>query len=495
MDEDGAAVNRRGLLTKRLCLLSLLVMITAPAAHAHLGSKDVFEQVAAGPYKLFVTVRPPNVIPGVATVEVRVSGAAATQVQVTPMPLTGEASTHPPTPDVMKRSADDPQFFTGGVWMMAPGSWQVRFQVEGEGGQKTASVPVPAMAISTLKMQRDLGIPLALLGVFLFVSMAGVVAAAVREARLPAGERATPKLRRRGLMAMTASLVAMAVMVWGGAKWWNVEAADYSGQIYQPLKATATLSGNRLDLNVEPYVSEDYKSRSRSNSDFLPDHGHLMHLYAIRQPQMDAVFHLHPEMVAAGDFRMALPAMPAGEYKLYGDVVHASGFPETLVTTVTIPATETGGQPGPDDAEAMPAPLSAGQPATSYKMPDGYTMVWDKPSTLTATTAYSLHFRLLGPDGAPVKDMQPYMGMTGHAAFIKDDGTVFAHTHPEGSAAMAALDLANGSMKAMAGMDAGPTPPEVDFPYGFPSAGRYRIVIQMKHGNTIETGVFDATVQ
>jgi hypothetical protein len=227
-----------------------------------------------------------------------------------------------------------------------------------------------------------------------------------------------------------------------------------------------------------------------------------MHLYAIRQPQMDAVFHLHPEMVAAGDFRMALPTMPSGEYKLYGDVVHASGFPETLVTTVAIPASLPvrlcGGicpDLGPDDAEAMPAPLSAGQPATSYKMPDGDTMVWDKPSTLTATTAYSLHFRLLGPDGAPAKDMQPYMGMTGHAAFIKDDGTVFAHTHPEGSAAMAALDLANGSMKAMAGMDAGPTPPEVDFPYGFPSAGKYRIVIQMKHGNTIETGVFDATVQ
>ena len=38
---------------------------------AHVGSKDVFEQVDAGPYKLFVTVRPPNVIPGVAAIEVR----------------------------------------------------------------------------------------------------------------------------------------------------------------------------------------------------------------------------------------------------------------------------------------------------------------------------------------------------------------------------------------------------------------------------------------
>ena len=36
-------------------------------AYAHIGSKDVYEEVSAGPYKLFVTIRTPNVIPGVAT--------------------------------------------------------------------------------------------------------------------------------------------------------------------------------------------------------------------------------------------------------------------------------------------------------------------------------------------------------------------------------------------------------------------------------------------
>ena len=39
-------------------------------ARAHVGSKDVFETLQAGPYKLFVTIRMPNVIPGIATVEV-----------------------------------------------------------------------------------------------------------------------------------------------------------------------------------------------------------------------------------------------------------------------------------------------------------------------------------------------------------------------------------------------------------------------------------------
>lgn len=88
--------------------------------------------------------------------------------------------------------------------------------------------------------------------------------------------------------------------------------------------------------------------------------------------------------------------------------------------------------------------------------------------------------------------MQPYLGMAGHAAFVKTDGTVFAHTHPEGSAAMADVMLTN----PMSGMEtSGPIAPEVDFPYGFPTAGKYRIFVQMKHGGTVETGVFDANVQ
>ena len=79
---------------------------------------------------------------------------------------------------------------------------------------------------------------------------------------------------------------------------------------------------------------------------------------------------------------------------------------------------------------------------------------------------------------------------------MKTDGTTFAHTHPDGSAAMPAVMLANGEHD-MAGMEmnSDPISPVVDFPYGFPSPGRYRLFIQMKHGRVVETGVFDADVQ
>jgi hypothetical protein len=90
--------------------------------------------------------------------------------------------------------------------------------------------------------------------------------------------------------------------------------------------------------------------------------------------------------------------------------------------------------------------------------------------------------------------MALYMGMLGHAAFVKTDGTVFAHIHPNGTVSMSAFMLAQGphSMANMP-MDDPTIPNQVAFPYGLPTPGTYRIFVQMKHGETVETGVFDAT--
>ena len=487
----------------RLFALLLAVLAVVPRAHAHVGSKDVFETVHAGPYTLYVTVRPPNVIPGVATVEVRSAGATISSLKVTPLPVTGEASKHPPAADVMQVSAQDPAFYTGAVWMMAGGTWQVRFDIDGASGHEQGSVPVVAVPLAVMSMDKGMGTVLGLLGLFLVLSMAGIVAASVGEARLLPGAPLTPAMQRWRRIATVASLILMALAVWGGAHWWNVEAAGYSAHIFKPAPTTASLLGNRLDLQVgdRPRDRRDGPPPA-NNDDYLLDHGKVMHLYAIRWPEMDAAFHLHPELVGKRDFRDTLPSMPAGHYRLFGDIVHASGFPETLLATVDIPEGMQGTALATDDAEGLATPVSGAELGTSFKLPDGYTMVWDKPATLTAGTAYGFTFHLVDANGKPATDMQPYLGMAGHAAFVKTDGTVFAHTHPEGSAAMADVMLANQSMDSMPGMSGmagmapvGPTAPDVSFPYGFPNAGRYRIFIQMKHGSVVETGVFDADVK
>ena len=473
-------------------LLVLLIVLLAPlAAFAHVGSKDVFETVNAGPYTFYVTIRPPNVIPGVATVEIRSTGAAVSSLAITPLPVTGEAAKHPPASDAMQASAADPAFYTGAVWIMAPGTWQVRIEAEGSGGREMASVPVLAVPIATLRMQPGLGAILAVLAIVLIVGMAGIVGASFRESSLRPGVAPTAGLRRRGAIAAGVSLAVMVGAVALGDRWWDVEAADYADNIFSPAPTSATLSGNRLDLHITPRVPK-IKPKVFVADTYLLDHGKPMHLYAIREPEMDAAFHLHPVQVGTEDFRVTLPAMPAGTYRLYGDVVHGTGMPETLLATVNVPAGMPGTPLGAEDASAAPAPLGQGMLGTRYTLPDGYTMQWDRPAAIDAGRAYTFRFSLLDPQGRPAAHMEPYLGMAGHAAFVKTDGSVFAHTHPEGSAAMADVMLAGEStgLGPMAMDASAQVSPEVGFPYGFPSAGRYRIFVQMKHDSKVETGVF-----
>jgi hypothetical protein len=312
------------------------------------------------------------------------------------------------------------------------------------------------------------------------------------------------KARRNAAWMAGAVTLAVAVfIVFAGGIWWKAEAAGYAEDVYRPLSLTPTLAGDELTLKIGRYdPGPQHHFRARSNDDLLPDHGHVMHLYAIREPGMDAVFHLHPSVGPNNILTIVLPDMPAGRYRLYGDIVHASGFPETLTAELTIPPGLHGTALSSEDASAFPPALSRGELGQEYRLPDGYKMVWDRPAQLGANEPSLFRFRLLDREGRPARNVEPYLGMAGHAAFVKTDGTMFAHTHPEGSASMQAMELANHEGGAMEGMEmaggtmapAGPLPPEVEFPYGFPSSGRYRIFIQMKHGGTVETGVFDAEV-
>ena len=485
-----------------------ITLFFAIPADAHVGSPDVYAEGMAGPYKLSVVVRPPLVIPGVADIEVRAQTPGIDRITIAPVPLTGEAANHPPVPDVMDRSSNDGQFYTAHLWIMATGSWQIRFSVNGSKGAGVLSIPFPAAPMTTQRMQFGLGSMLAALGVLLVLGMIGIVGAAAREAKLPPGEALTPQGRRRGYIAMGVTFVVLVAGIVLGNAWWKSEAASYSGHIYKPLEMNAAVGqGNVLDLKLR----DPGWVQQRKLDDFIPDHNHLMHLYMIRWPQMDVVLHLHPEPVATGEFQLPLPTVSAGNYRLYADVVHAIGFPETIVGDITLP--QISGRPlAGDDAEGQSAPV--GQPSSDpaglaaeqqFKLADGYTMVWKKPASLTPKTPVDFQFELFDPQGKAPADMALYMGMLGHAAFVKTDGTVFAHIHPTGTVAMAAFMMANpnamrgsasADMKDMPGMEMnqGTVPNTVSFPYGFPTPGRYRIFVQMKHGNTVETGVFDADV-
>ncbi len=495
----------------RRALVSLALSVASCAiAQAHIGSPDIYLDGKAGPYQLFVTVRPPSVIPGIADLEVRSSTPGIASVHAVPMPMAGPGATFAPVPDRLTVSKDDPQLFTGALWMMQPGSWQVRLRVEGSRGAGMISIPVPSAALVTKRMRLGLAALLSVLGLFLVGGMIAIAGASVREARLDPGVTPSPQRLQTGRFAMLVALAVMLGVLWFGNRWWNSEAQSYGQNIYKPIRMSATIVESQfLSLKLDDpgwLEGPGWKSIfTRSVDDFVPDHGHLMHLYLIHQPGLDVIYHLHPDLAAPGAFRLALPSMPQGAYNLYADIVHANGFPETLVSSIKL-ASDIHGHPlAGDDAKGSAPPWNQTANSSEFSLPDGYRIEWlPVAGGLHAKQPVLFRFRLKKPDGSAPEDMSLYMGMLGHAAFIKTDGTVFAHVHPNGSVSMAALMLAgqqNAADGGMQGMDMGPggeSSPAlsnvVTIPYGFPSSGRYRIVIQMKHGTTVETGIFDAMV-
>jgi len=223
----------------------------------------------------------------------------------------------------------------------------------------------------------------------------------------------------------------------------------------------------------------------RKMDDLIPDHTHLMHLYVIRLPEMERVWHLHPDQVGPGAFTQQLPDMPAGRYQLFGDIVHASGIAETLTAEIDLPAVAGTALAG-DDSDGAGSELSKASRATVAPLSGGRRIVWESGgSGLRTKQVSTFRFRI-----EPATNLEPYMGMLGHAAFVKTDRTVFAHVHPSGSVPMAALSLVDPD----AGHSMGAGASDVSFPYGFPQAGDYRIYVQIKIEGRVETGVFDAHV-
>ena len=120
-----------------------------------------------------------------------------------------------------------------------------------------------------------------------------------------------------------------------------------------------------------------------------------------------------------------------------------TAFRETGTAEIEIPPVRRARR-----SDAM-TPPAAGTPVaqadfnrTVSPLSGGFRMVWERDSApLRAKRTDLFRFRVEDADGKPAEDMELYMGMPGHAAFVRDDFQVFAHVHPSGSAPMAALSM------------------------------------------------------
>ncbi|WP_428658047.1 hypothetical protein [Runella sp.] len=528
-------------------------------ASAHVGSSGVLFQGQAGAYRVMVNLQPPDVIPGTAMVTVYVESGNVRNVQARPIYFrTGDKGA--PTSDPLSAVPNQAGQFQGIVWLMAGGASSVQITLDGDDGKKELIVPIVAISTAQREMPAGLGVLLSILGLLLVVILITAIGASASDGLLKTGANLTPKQRRARWINMGVAAVVCTIILYGGSSWWNSWAANYNRYMYKPILGNAKIVNQNnervFQLQIDSNSINKSSQRRTVMSFLIPDHGKLMHLFLVRQNSLDAFAHLHPERRDTTAFEAYLPKLPPGKYLVYADVVQRSGFAETITDTIDIPALYGKAElkTDPEDTYVVTDPLNnpkqipidenvviCGKPGTRTKLKDGSSIVWEgKPEvSFEAGKPYQLAFEVVSPDGKPAV-LEPYLGMNGHAAIVRSDGSVYIHLHPVGTYSMAAqqimqkrladttkiyrystdskafrdsIDRYLTSLKLLApaerdqllmasmnGMDAKHMEGmkhehRIVFPYAFPKAGQYRIFLQIKRNGQVLTGIFDANVK
>jgi hypothetical protein len=511
---------------KRILPAFALWLIVTAVARAHVGSPNVFFEGRAGAYAVYAVIRPPAALPGPAQVSVRVEEPECGSVSF--LPVMWQAGRQgSPQPVAAQQVPGETNLWNAEVWFLHAGSYTVQVNIEGPRGSGVATVPVNVIGRQSLGMKPALRVALTLFGLLLLVSAVFIVGAVTREGCLHANKEPTPWNATRGRTAAAIALFLLAASVAAGAiRWRNMDLAYRTEGIQkpEPVAAAVRAEADRIMLELR---QGDQSASLPPWVALVPDHGKLMHLFLIREPELNVFAHLHPLRSDGHTFLLGLPALPAGDYQLYGDVTFENGISQTLVARVKLPEPVGGALLPPplitnlagevicgfppaltnasrvgrdmDDSwhlDSGATEISAG-PARVSRLMGGYTLRFENASAVMRGRDASLRFALLAPDGSGAA-LQPYMGMLGHAAVRRADGSVFAHLHPLGSFSMASQEVfrEQGNRPAPFASLSTVTQPTncVSFPYQFPKTGAYRLWIQIRTAGRVLTGVFDLDI-
>jgi hypothetical protein len=179
---------------------------------------------------------------------------------------------------------------------------------------------------------------------------------------------------------------------------------------------------------------------------FAIEHERRMHLILVRR-DLTGYRHLHPRMDASGRWSVRTALPEGGVYRAYADF-RAGGAARTLATDLHV-----AGEYAP-----RPLPAPAHDDATA-----GYDVMLEAHDARGGTTAEVTYEVSRG--GAPVTDLQPYLGADGHLVALREGDLAFLHVHPE----------------------EGAEPGQIGFAAEFPSAGRYRLFLQFRHDGVVRT--------
>ena len=193
-------------------------------------------------------------------------------------------------------------------------------------------------------------------------------------------------------------------------------------------------------------------------------HERRFHLFIVGR-DLEYFAHVHPTLRADGSLDVDVELPRAGVYQMIADFVPTGGLPQlvqkSFVTSgytgslLAIPrlATDTADKVVGDTRVklTLPDPIAGREQLVTFELEDVRT-------------------------GAPVTDLEPYLGAAGHLLLASADLAVAAHSHP-----IAEISQAGG--------------PTVVFQWLFPRAGDYRMWIQFQRRGAVRTASFTVSAK
>ena len=240
------------------------------------------------------------------------------------------------------------------------------------------------------------------------------------------------------------------------------EARDYLLEVETTPRAPRAGDAARLRLTVR------HPATGTAVREFAIVHEKIYHLFVISH-DLKHYDHVHPEQQPDGSLAIEVTLPRPGYYKLYSDFLPVGGTPQ-VVPQVLVTAGVTG------DLASSRARLVPDK--TLRRTAGSLTVTLELPAGgLVAGREEKLLYHIAdAKSGAPVTDVEPYLGAYGHALVMSEDTLHYVHAHP-------VEQLPEGAVKPGGG-------PDLTFEALLPKPGRYRIWTQIKRAGVVATLAF-----
>jgi hypothetical protein len=455
-------INLRPFLALLLAALALAVPASALAHGGHVGPTQIVTQ-AIGPYELSITIEIPQGAPAplylIVAPQQDMDGAtitlrAAPRGQSFASAAAAQVRTIPPQP-----------LYNAQLEVDRAGDWELEVQVAGGRGGGVARIPfsivIPPLPTATILLLAAIGG--LILVMILNVALEGI--ARVRRRTLPGWVN-----RWLGYAIFACVLVAVifgvqqflesvqsAQAALGGPTATGRPHANAALRVEPPRGYPTPNAGQPLTLTFD--LSDG--STGLPVDDLIPHHEALLHLVVI---SADGAFfaHLHPPRLAPGRFAISLTPSRSGRYTAYVEIQRQDSGVQVIARDFQVGGTET--------SPASPAPGLGAR-----EVGDLHVTIASSLAPLRAGRQTTLTFSF-SQGGAPVADMQPWLGMAGHLIARSADGAVYSHIHA------AERTPPPGSLASTARYG-----PDIRFAYTFPQPGHYQLWGQFRRAGAIVT--------